>query len=109
MFRRMYFGEDGQKVAVERGGIRDARIAKQQRKHGSQRDPQHHPGDEMSGTASVEALNEKAGDEWSVLRFTPGNHSKKAGLQRQIDGGDSENREKDAAGNIFFRVADLAA
>src|SRR5580704_2076999 len=63
----------------------------------------------MRGASSVEPLDEKASDERSVLRFTPGNHSKEAGLQRQIDGGDSENREEDAAGDIFLGIADFAA
>src|SRR5580704_15454693 len=109
MFRRMHFGEDGKEVAVERSGIGHAGIAEQQRKNGGQRNPQHHPGDEVRGAASVEPLDEKAGDERSVLRFAPGNNSQKAGLQSQIDGGDSENRKKDAAGNIFFRIANLSA
>src|SRR5580704_15359364 len=105
MFRWMYFSEDGQEVAVERGGIWHARISEQQRKYGSQRDPQYHPGDEMCRTGSAEALDEEAGDEGSVLRFTPGDHSEEAGLQSQVDGGDSKYRETDATGNIFFRVA----
>ena len=58
---------------------------------------------------AVELFHEQAGDEGRILRFAPGDDAEKAGLHRQIQNGDAEDGEKNAARNIFFRVADFAA
>src|ERR1700674_4894239 len=109
MFRRMYFGEDGEEVAIERGGIGHAGVAEEQGKDGGHGDPEHHPGDEVRGAGAVEAFNEKAGDERSVLGFAPGDNAEQAGLHGQIQNSDAENRKENAAGDIFFGIADFAA
>src|SRR5882724_5421922 len=109
MFRRMNFGEDGEEIAVERGGIGHTGVAKQQRKDGGHGDPENHPGDEVRGAGAVEALDEEAGDEGSVLSFTPGDDAEQAGLHGEIKDRDAENGKKNAARNIFFGIADFAA
>src|SRR5258707_15834486 len=108
MFRWMHFGKDGEEIAIESCGIGHAGVAEQQRKDGGHGDPQNHPGDEVRGAGAVEALDEKAGDEGSVLRFAPGNDAEKAGLHGEIQHGDAKYRKENAARDIFFRLADFA-
>src|SRR5258708_17300445 len=108
MFRRMHFGKDGEEIAIESCGIGHAGVAEQQGKNGGHGDPQNHPGDEVRGAGAVEALNEKTGDEGSVLRFAPGDNAEKAGLHGEIEHGDAKDRKENAARNIFFGVADFA-
>src|SRR5579864_9426690 len=109
MFRRMHFGEDGEEVAVERGGIGHAGVTEEKRKDGGHGDPEDHPGDEVRGASAVEALDEEAGDERGVLGFAPGDNAEEAGLHGQIEDGDAEDRKKNAARDIFFGIADFAA
>src|SRR5258708_35648393 len=108
MFRRVHFREDREEIAVERGGIGHARIAEEKRKNGSHGDPEHHPGDKVRGACAIEALDEKAGDEGSVLRFAPGDDAEKAGLHGEIEHGDAKDRKENAARDIFFGLADFA-
>src|SRR5258707_3232090 len=108
MFRRVHFGKDGEEIAIESCGIGHAGVAEQQGKNGGHGDPQNHPGDEVRGAGAVEALNEKTGDEGSVLRFAPGDNAEKAGLHGEIEHGDAKDRKENAARNIFFGVADFA-
>src|ERR1700757_1091373 len=98
MFRRMHFGEDGEEIAVERGGIGHAGVAEEQRKNGGHGDPENHPGDEVSGVGAVETFDEKTGDEGSVLGFAPGDDAEQAGLHSEIQNSDAENRKENAAG-----------
>src|SRR5271157_302843 len=109
MFRRMHFGENGEEVAVERGGIGHARVAEKQGKYRGEGDPENHPSDEVGGAGPVEALHEKADEKRGVLRFAPGNDTEQAGLHREIENGDAEDGEKNAARDIFFGIADFAA
>src|ERR1700690_51053 len=104
----MEFGEDGEEIAVEGGGIGDAGITEQERKDGGHGDPQDHPGDKMRGAGSVEALDEKTGEERRILCFAPGHDAKQAGLQRDVEDGDSQDREENSARNVFFGLADFA-
>src|SRR6266403_138145 len=109
MFRRMHFGKDREEIAVECGGIGYAGVAEEERKNGGHGDPENHPGDEVRGAGAVEAFDEEAGDEGSVLSFTPGDDAEEAGLHGEINDRDAENRKKNAAGDIFFGIADFAA
>src|ERR1700692_2672843 len=109
MFRRMHFGEDREEVAVEGGGIGHAGVAEEQREDGGHGDPEHHPGDEVGGAGAVEALDEEAGDEGSVLSFAPGDNAEQTGLHGEIKDGDAQNRKENSARNIFFGIADFAA
>src|SRR6266481_6820458 len=109
MFRRVHFGEDGEEIAVERSGIGHAGVAEEKRKDGSHGDPKHHPCDEVGGVGAVEAFDEEAGDEGSVLRFAPGDDAEKAGLHGEIEHGDAKDRKENAARDIFFGLADFAA
>src|ERR1700675_1646471 len=106
MFRRMHFGEDGEEIAVERGGIGHAGVAEEKRKDGGHGDPENHPGDEVRGAGAVEALDEETGDERRVLGFAPGDHAEEAGLHGEIKDGDAEDGKKYAARDIFFRITD---
>src|SRR5579859_2845276 len=108
MFRRMHFGEDGEEIAVERGGIRHAGVAEEERKDGSHGDPKNHPGDEVRGAGAIEALDEEAGDERGILGFAPGDHTEQAGLHGQIKNRDTEDGKENATGDVFFGIADLA-
>src|SRR5207245_7256631 len=103
------FGEDGEEIAVECGGIGYPGVAEEKRKNGGHGDPQNHPGDEVRGTGAVEPLDEKTGHEGSVLSFVPGDDTEEAGLHGEIKDCYAENRKKNAAGDIFFGIADLAA
>src|ERR1700721_651143 len=109
MFRRMHFGENGEEIAVERGGIGHARVAEQQREDGGHGDQEAHPGAEARGAGAVKALDKETGDEGSVLGFAPRDDAKQAGLHGQIKHRDAENREENSAGDIFFGIADFAA
>src|SRR5215471_4110335 len=109
MFGRMYTPENGEEVAVESCGIGHTRIAEKDRKDRGQRDPQYHPGDEVRGTRAIETLDENAGDERGVLRFAPRHHTEQAGLHGEIQKSDAKNRKKNAARDVFFRLADFAA
>src|SRR5580700_9531429 len=109
MFRRMHFREDGEEIAVERGGIGHAGVAEEQRKDGCHGDPENHPGDEVRGVGAVEALDEEAGDERSVLGFAPGDHAEKTRLHGEVQHGDAENRKENSARDIFFGIANLTA
>src|SRR5882757_5684221 len=108
MFRRMHFGKDREEIAVECGGIGYAGVAEEKRKNGGHGDPQNNPGDEVRGAGAVEALDEKAGDEGSVLGFAPGDDAEKAGLHGEIQHGDAKYRKENAARDIFLGLADFA-
>src|SRR6266481_2467078 len=109
MFRRMHFGEDGEEIAVEGGGVGDAGVAEEKRKNGGHGDPEHHPSDKVRGVAAVQALDEEAGDERSVLGCAPGDDAEEAGLHGEIEDGDAEDRKENAAGDILLGIADFAA
>src|ERR1700757_1176922 len=97
MFRRMHFGEDGEEVAVESGGIGHAGVAEEKREDRGEGDPENHPGDEVRSARAVESLDEEAGDEGSVLSFAPGDDAEQAGLHGEIKDGDAENGKENPA------------
>src|SRR5882724_3125747 len=109
MFRRMHFGKDGEEIAVESCGIGHAGIAEEQGKNRGHGDPQNHPGDEVRGAGAVEALDEKAGDEDSILVFAPRDDAEKAGLHGEIQLGYSMDRKQNASTlfsyTTLFRLA----
>src|SRR5260370_13676329 len=108
MFRRMHFGKEGEEMAIESCGIGHAGIAEEQGKNRGHGDPQNQPGDEVRCAGAVEALDEKAGDEGSVLGFAPGDNAEKTGLHGEIQHGDAKDRKENAARDIFFGIANFA-
>src|ERR1700676_532575 len=109
MFRGMHFGENGEEVAVQGGGVGHAGIAKEQGEDGGQGNPQNHCGEEQSSIFAVESFDEQAGQMVGVLRDAPGNNAQQAGLHGQIQRSDAEDRKENAARNIFFGVANFTA
>src|SRR5258708_10765828 len=108
MFRRMHFGKEGEEIAIESCGIGHAGIAEEQGKNRGHGDPENHGGDEVGGAGAVEALDEKAGDEGSVLGCGTGDDAEKAGMEGGIQHGDAKDRKENAARDIFFGIANFA-
>src|SRR5208337_4934385 len=109
MFRRMHLGEDGEEVTVKRRGVGHTGITEKKREDGSQGDPQHHSCEKKSGPLAIESFDEEASDEGRILSDAPGHHAEKARLHGEIQHGDAQDGEKNAARNVLFGVSDFAA
>src|SRR5882762_2536746 len=105
----MHASEDTEEIPIECRGVRDTRVAEQGREHRSESDPQDHRGGEARRGRAVKLFHEGADDEGRVLRLLPWKHSKDAGLHGQIQNGDADNGNKNAARNIAGRIADFTA
>src|SRR5229473_1705759 len=101
--------ENAEEIAVQRRGIRHARIAKQRGEYRSEGDPQHHGGGEARCGGAVEFFDKGADDERRILRLLTREDTENAGLHGQIQQGDADDRDKNPAGDVPLGIANLTA
>src|ERR1700676_2087256 len=98
----MHASENTEKISVERRGVWNTGISEQRRKNGSEGDPQDHGSREARRARAVKLLDERADDEWRILRLLPREDAKNAGLHGKIQNGDPDYRDENASRDIAF-------
>ena len=108
-------GERLEEISLPRRGVRDARVAEQQREYRSERRPQDEEREPGRDPGPVDALHEDRDDE-SRRRLllgrdelAPGHHPDHREIDREINRGDGDRADQDRAGDDPARIAHLVA
>src|SRR5229473_3813883 len=101
--------ENAEEIAVQRRGIRHARIAKQRGEYRSEGDPQHHGGGKARSGSAVKFFDKGADDKRRILRLLPWEDAENAGLHGQIQQRDADDGDENPARDVALGIANLTA